>query len=271
MTASIVGASASASGKKTTRMPVLFVGHGSPLNAIEENEFSRAWEDTAAGLPRPRAILSVSAHWQRDGARVTAMDRPHTIHDFTGFPDELYQIQYPAPGSPELARNVLSLPGVKGVALDTEWGLDHGTWAVLRRMYPAADIPVVQLCLDRGRTPAEHYALVEKLQPLRERGVLILGSGNMVHNLSMMEWTDKPFDWAVRFDQKPKSLIEARNHAALIDYPKLGRDAEPAIPTNEHYLPMLYALALRSADEPLRFFAEKVTMGSISMRAFQIG
>ena len=187
------------------------------------------------------------------------------------FPDELYQIQYPAPGSPELARDVLSLPGVKGVALDTEWGLDHGTWAVLRRMYPAADIPVVQLCLDRGRTPAEHYALGEKLQPLRERGVLILGSGNMVHNLSMMEWTDKPFDWAVRFDQKLKSLIEARNHAALIDYPKLGRDAEPAIPTNEHYLPMLYALALRSADEPLRFFADKVTMGSISMRAFQIG
>jgi 4,5-DOPA dioxygenase extradiol len=262
---------AGAAGPKARRLPVFFVGHGSPMNAIEDNEFSRAWGKAAASIPRPRTILCVSAHWETNGMQLTAMPHPRTIHDFYGFPEELYRVAYPAPGSPDLARRVQAILGADNVELDQEWGLDHGTWSVLRRLFPAADIPVVQLSLNRRRTPAEHYALGERLQPLREQGVLILGSGNMVHNLGVMEWTDRPFDWAARFDVKLKGLIEARDNEALINYTKLGPDALLAIPTNEHYLPLLYSLALRGADEPLRFFAEKVTLGSISMRSLRIG
>jgi 4,5-DOPA dioxygenase extradiol len=257
--------------RESARMPVLFIGHGSPMNAIEDSEFSRAWSDIARHIPRPTAILCISAHWQSDGARVTAMKQPRTIHDFSGFPDELNEMKYPAHGSPDLARKVRELPGADSILPDQDWGLDHGTWSVLCRMYPEADVPVVQLSLDRDRTPDEHYKLGRLLQPLREQGVLILGSGNMVHNLGMMEWTNTPFDWAARFDLKLKSLIDVRDDEALVSYPKLGPDAALAIPTNEHYLPMLYALASTKSDEPLRFFAEKVTLGSISMRAFQIG
>ena len=256
---------------KTSRMPVLFIGHGSPMNAIEDTEFSRAWAEVAGRIPRPRAVLCISAHWETDGVQVTAMAHPRTIYDFSGFPDELYRVKYPAPGSPDLARTVQSLLGVDVVHLSQDWGLDHGAWSVLRRMYPNADIPVVQQSLDMDRSPNAHYELGSRLQTLREQGILILGSGNMVHNLRLMEWGGKPFDWAQRFDLKLKALIEAHDHAALVDYPKLGPDSQLAIPTNEHYLPMLYALALQGADEPLRFFAEKVTLGSISMRAFQIG
>lgn len=262
---------AAAEQKSSAKMPVIFVGHGSPMNAIEENAFSRAWMATARNSPHPKAILSISAHWETDGVQVTAMPKPRTIHDFYGFPQELFAVQYPAPGAPELAHHVRDLLGVEAVALDQEWGLDHGTWSVLVRMFPEANVPVVQLSLDRKRTPSEHYTLGGKLAALRSEGVLILCSGNMVHNLRLLEWGDQGFDWAEAFDLKLKSLIEARDHAALINYPKLGADAQRAIPTNEHYLPLLYALALRGSAEPLKFFAEKVTLGSISMRSFQIG
>lgn len=271
VTAFSVSPAASAAGKGSARLPVLFIGHGNPMNAIEESEFSRAWLATAQHVPHPKAILSISAHWETDGVQVTAMSQPRTIHDFYGFPDELNRMQYPAPGFPDLARQVQALLGSDVVALDQAWGLDHGTWAVLARMFPKADIPVVQLSLDRRRSPAEHYALAGQLSALREAGVLILGSGNMVHNLGLLGWSDMAFDWAEAFDLKLKALIEARDHAALVNYPQLGPDAQRAIPTNEHYLPLLYALALRGADEPLRFFADKVTLGSISMRSFQIG
>ena len=252
-------------------MPVLFVGHGSPMNAVEDGEFSRAWAAVAQHLPRPKLILSVSAHWESEGAQVTAMAKPRTIHDFYGFPDELFAVQYPAPGAPDLAQRVRELLGKDVVALDQEWGLDHGTWSVLVRMYPKADVPVVQLSLDRRRAPAEHYALAGRLAALRAEGVLVLCSGNIVHNLRLLEWGDRGFDWAEAFDLKLKTLIEARDHAALVDYPKLGPDALRAIPTDEHYLPLLYALALRGPAEPLKFFTEKVTLGSISMRSCQIG
>jgi 4,5-DOPA dioxygenase extradiol len=266
-----VASKALAADRKSALMPVLFIGHGSPMNAIEDSEFSRAWRDVARHIPRPAAILSISAHWQSDGARVTAMKQPRTIHDFSGFPDELNNMSYPASGSPDLARKVRELPGIGPIEPDQDWGLDHGTWAVLCRMYPEADIPVVQLSLDHNRTPDDHYKLGRLLRPLREQGVLILGSGNMVHNLGMMGWTEMAFDWAARFDLKLKSLIEEREDESLVNYADLGPDARLAIPTNEHYLPMLYALASTSKDEPVRFFAEKVTLGSISMRCFQIG
>ena len=256
---------------KSKRMPVLFVGHGSPMNAIEDNEFSRAWLEIGKRLSRPKAILCVSAHWETDGTAVTAMPNPRTIHDFSGFPEELYQKQYPAPGAPEWAVATRKLVRKTDVVLDDAWGLDHGTWSVLCRMFPKADIPVFQLSLDFSKDAAYHYELARELDPLRNQGVLIVGSGNLVHNLRLMEWTDKPFDWAVSFDQTVKKLIEQRDHKALIHYKKLGREAELSIPTNEHYLPLLYVLALQGNDEPARFFSEKVTLGSISMRGVEIG
>lgn len=252
-------------------MPVLFVGHGSPLNAIEDNEFSRAWIDVGKNLPRPQVILAISAHWESAGAQVTAMPLPRTIHDFQGFPAELFAVKYPAPGAPDAARRVRELLGPAVVALDEAWGLDHGTWSVLVRMFPKADVPVLQLSLNRQFTPAEHYALGGKLAALRREGVLVVCSGNIVHNLRLLEWGDKRFAWAEAFDLKLKGLIESRDHVALIAYSKLGPDALRAIPTAEHYLPLLYALALRGPLDPLKFFAEKVTLGSISMRSFQLG
>ncbi len=252
-------------------MPVVFVGHGSPMNAIEDSEFSRAWISVAHSLPQPKLILSISAHWETEGVQATAMPKPRTIHDFSGFPPELFAVQYPASGAPELAQRVRGLLGAKVVTLDQAWGLDHGTWSVLVRMYPQAGIPVVQLSLDRQLKPAEHYKLAGQLAALRAEGVLILCSGNIVHNLRLLEWGDRGLDWAEAFDLKVKRLIEARDHAALVDYPKLGADALRAIPTNEHYLPLLYALALRGPAEPLQFFAEKVTLGAISMRSFRVG
>jgi 4,5-DOPA dioxygenase extradiol len=258
-------------GKPACLMPVLFVGHGTPMNAIEDSPFSRAWAAVAQALSRPKVILVISAHWETDGVQVTAMPKPRTIHDFYGFPPELFAVRYPAPGAPELVRRVRDVLGAENVGSDQAWGLDHGTWSVLVRMFPKPEIPVVQLSLDRKRTPAEHYALAGKLAALRAEGVLIIGSGNIVHNLRLLEWGDRGFDWAEAFDLKLKGLIEARDHAALVAYPKLGSDALRAIPTNEHYLPLLYALALRGPAEPLQFFAEKVTLGSISMRSFQIG
>ena len=253
------------------KMPALFVGHGSPTNAIEDNEFIRAWIEAGRSLPRPQAILCVSAHWETAGPQVTAMDRPRTIHDFYGFPRPLYEMSYPAPGSPDLACLVQETVRTTRVEPDHSWGLDHGTWSVLRRLFPGAEVPVVQLSLDRTQEPAFHYELGKELKPLRRRGVLIVGSGNAVHNLGLVAWQDVAYDWAVEFDDKVKRLILAGDHRALVRYDELGRAARLSVPTNEHYLPLLYALAVQDQDEQVSFFADKVTMGSISMRSLRIG
>jgi 4,5-DOPA dioxygenase extradiol len=219
------------------RMPVLFVGHGSPMNAIEDNEFSRTWIAAGKALPRPKAILCVSAHWETEGTQVTAMEHPRTIYDFYGFPPELYAKTYPAPGSPELASRLRNLVGADEVALDQSWGLDHGTWSVLSRLFPKADVPVVQLSLDVRKSAREHYDLGRKLQLLREEGVLIVGSGNIVHNLRMVVFEDIAFDWAVEFDGKVRQWILDDDHEPIIHYEKQGRAAALAINSAEHYKP----------------------------------
>jgi 4,5-DOPA dioxygenase extradiol len=252
-------------------MPALFVGHGSPTNAIEDNEFSGAWTEMGRSVPRPKAILCISAHWETKGAQVTAMAKPKTIHDFQGFRRELYEIKYPAPGSPSLAQRVRDLISAVPVGMDADWGLDHGSWSVLRHMFPEADIPTVQLSLKHAQAPAFHYRLGQELRPLREEGVLIIGSGNIVHNLRTIVWQDTAFDWALEFDDTIRRLIEQRDHSTLMQYESLGPVARLSVPTNEHYLPMLYILALQDAKEDLSFSTEKVTLGSISMRSFRIG
>jgi 4,5-DOPA dioxygenase extradiol len=253
------------------KMPALFLGHGSPMNAIEDNEFSRAWIEAGRSLPRPQAILCVSAHWETTGAEVTAMDHPRTIHDFYGFPGDLYEMRYSAPGSPELARLIQETVRTAQVRPDYGWGLDHGTWSVLARLFPKADIPVAQLSLDRTQGPAFHYELGRELRPLRRKGVLIVGSGNVVHNLGLLDWQGGAFDWAVEFDEKVRQLILEGNHGPLVRYDEMGRMARLAVPTNEHYLPLLYALAVQDVDDQVSFFADKVTMGSVSMRSVRLG
>jgi len=258
----------------TPLMPVLFVGHGNPMNAIEETVYAQAWRDTAATIPRPKAILCISAHWETEGTFVTAMAQPKTIHDFYGFPDALYRVQYPAPGSRELAERVRDVATSTAVRLDDgySWGLDHGAWSVLRRMYPEADIPVVQLSLDRTQHPRFHYDLANELLPLRQEGVLIVGSGNLVHNLRLLQWdATGPYPWAAEFDRLAAELILAGEHDRLVAYPALGEAARLSVPTNEHYLPLLYALALHQPGEPVSFFAEGLVYGSISMRSLRIG
>lgn len=256
---------------KNETMPALFVGHGSPMNAIEDNEFSRTWIELGKELPQPKAILCVSSHWETHGTQVTAMDAPRTIHDFYGFPAELYRQRYPAPGAPQLAERIRQALDPVLVDFDFQWGLDHGTWSVLMRLFPSANVPVVQLSLNRTMPPAVHYQLGKSLRPLRDEHVLIIGSGNMVHNLGIMRWQDMAYDWAAEFDLTLKLLIEAGDHEAIVNYQQFGRAAQLAIPTNEHFLPFLYVLAVRDADEPISFFAEKVTFGSISMRGLRIG
>jgi 4,5-DOPA dioxygenase extradiol len=255
------------------RMPALFVGHGSPMNAIEDNEWSRGWARVGAALPRPGAILCVSAHWQTRGVMVTAMERPRTIHDFHGFPEELHRTVYPAPGSPELARTTQEQVRTATVGADRAWGLDHGTWSVLARMFPRADVPVVQLSLDATREPAWHYELARELRGLRERGVLVMGSGNIVHNLPRLDrrLPRAGFDWAVEFDARITELIDRGDHRAVVEYEALGRSAALSVPTSEHYLPLLYALAAKHEAEPIAYFNDAVTMGGISMRSVVIG
>lgn len=253
------------------KMPVLFVGHGSPTNAIEENEFSRAWADEGKSMPRPRAVLCVSAHWETNGTQVTATERPGTIHDFYGFPQALYDVSYPVPGAPEIARLVRETARGAMVRLDPDRGLDHGAWSVLRRMFPEADIPVVQLSLDRAKAPAFHYELGKELAGLRRMGVLIVGSGNIVHNLGVIVREDTAYDWAVEFDETVKRLILSGGHDAIVHSPDLGRAARLSVPTNEHFLPLLYVLALQEKGDGIRFFADRVTLGSISMRSLRIG
>lgn len=266
-------------GQMMDKMPVLFMGHGSPMNAIEENVFADGWREIAQAIPRPKAILCVSAHWETRGVWVTAMEQPRTIHDFGGFPRQLYEVEYPAPGNPGLAGQVAEIIQSTSVGLDQSWGLDHGSWSVIRRMYPEADIPVVQLSLEHYQPPAFHYTLGKELAGLRRQGVLILGSGNMVHNLRRVVMRtgslndfNEPFglDWAIEAHALFKKLILEGNHAALIDYNSLGEAARLAVPTPEHYLPLLYALALREADEALSFFNDVLVGGSLAMTCVRI-
>lgn len=254
-----------------TIMPVLFVGHGNPMNAIEDNEFSKGWAAMGKQLPKPTAILCISAHWLTKGTKVTAMERPETIHDFGGFPQELFDVQYNSPGAPELAGETKKIISKTQIELDYEWGLDHGCWSVLNKMYPAADIPVYQLSIDYYKEPQYHYDLAKQLSELRKKGVLIFGSGNIVHNLRLVKWEDTAYDWAIEFDTKIKEAIEKGDHQSVINYVNLGKAAELSVPTNDHYLPLLYSLALQEKNEPTIFFNEKNTMGSISMRSIKIG
>lgn len=259
-------------GNKTSDiMPVLFVGHGNPMNAIEENEFSRTWREMGKVLPRPKAILCVSAHWLTKGTYVTAMTKPKTIHDFGGFPDELFAAQYPAPGSPEMATETIRQVRTVGVKEDFEWGLDHGCWSVLKPMFPQADIPAFQLSIDYSQPPSFHYELAKELKELRNKGVLIIGSGNIVHNLGMMQWNNMAYDWAIEFDNKSKELMDKGDFDSLVNYDKLGQAARLSIPTNDHYLPLLYSLALKEKNESIKYFNDKITMGSVSMRSLLIG
>lgn len=270
------GLSFAGDGYHSEKMPVLFVGHGSPMNAIEENEFAAGWREMGSKLPRPAAILCVSAHWQSKGTKVTAMEKPETIHDFGGFPRELYEVQYPAPGSPELARTTATTVHDRVIELDKTWGLDHGAWSVIRRMYPAADIPVVELSLNYHLTPQQHYDLAREIAPLRRKGVLIIGSGNMVHNLGLVAWdhVNTPgyaYDWAIEADAAIKKSILGGDHAPLINYQAQGRAFRLAIPTPEHFIPLLYSLALQEKDEPVELFNDKPLGGSLTMTSVKIG
>jgi 4,5-DOPA dioxygenase extradiol len=252
-------------------MPVVFVGHGSPMNAIEKNAFHMSWQKLAQDIPQPESILCISAHWETPGLAVTVTDEPETIHDFFGFPPALFEVRYPAPGSPSLAHRTAALLAPDKVTMDARRGLDHGAWGVLVAMYPKASVPVVQLSLDTSQSPQLHYDFASRLAPLRNERVLILASGNIVHNLRQFDFSDPtPLPWAVEFNEHIKNLILAHRHSELIDYESLGPVARLAIPTREHYLPLLYALALQQDDEPVRFFSDEVA-SSISMTSLLTG
>ncbi len=256
-------------------MPVLFIGHGSPMNGIEDNEFSRRWASMAKEIPLPSAVLVVSAHWYTKGTRITAMDFPETIHDFGGFPQALFDVQYNAPGDAELAEETSKLVTSTDIVLDHDWGLDHGAWTVVRHMYPDADIPVLQLSIDYSKPAQYHYQLAQQLQSLRKKGVLIIGSGNMVHNLRMVAW-DKMndtygYDWALDLNDQFKNLISNKAHTPLINYHQLGRAAQYAIPTPEHYLPLLYTLGMQNDKDDVSFFNDKAVAGSLTMTSVKLG
>jgi len=255
-------------------MPAFFLGHGNPMNAIQRNAYTEAWSAIGRALPRPRAVLVVSAHWYLPGTWVTAMRAPRTIHDFGGFPRELYAVVYPAPGEPALAREIQQTLAPVAVGLDEEWGLDHGSWSLLVHLFPDASVPVVQLGIDETRTAEFHYELGRRLSALRDDGVLVIGSGNLVHNLHAYAWGGhpaEPFDWAVRFERRVRELLLAGDHRPLVDYESLGRDAALSIPTPEHYLPLLYVLGLRREGEGVSFPVEGIDGGSVSMLTVRIG
>ncbi|MDC6364646.1 MULTISPECIES: 4,5-DOPA dioxygenase extradiol [Flavobacteriaceae] len=262
--------------KNSERMPALFLGHGSPMNAIEDNEFVRKFKQLGNQLEKPNAILVVSAHWETRGTFVTAMEQPRTIHDFGGFPPALYREQYPAPGSPGLAKEVSELVQPQHtVGLDEQWGLDHGAWTVVKHLFPAADVPVIQLSLDFTRPAAYHYALAQQLKKLRNKGVLIIGSGNIIHNLRRVAW-DKlsenyAFDWAIEANDQIKKWLLDGDHQNLIDFKKHGTAFDLAIPTPEHYLPLLYTMALQDKNEELTLFNDKPLGGSLSMTSVKLG
>jgi 4,5-DOPA dioxygenase extradiol len=257
-------------------MPVLFIGHGSPMNGIEDNEFSQRWTQMAKEIPTPTAVLVVSAHWFSNGTHITAMDFPETIHDFGGFPQKLFDVQYPAPGNPALAKETVSLLHSAHVELNHDWGLDHGAWTVVRHMYPDAKIPVLQLSIDYTKSPQFHYDLAKELYELRKKGVLIIGSGNMVHNLRMVSWENMNnsgygFDWALKINDKFKQLITDGDYQPLINYESLGAESKLAIPTPEHYLPLLYSLGLKGSNDSISFFNDKAVAGSLTMTSVKIG
>jgi 4,5-DOPA dioxygenase extradiol len=259
----------------TELMPVLFLGHGSPMNAIEENQFVTGFRNAGKEIPKPNAILCISAHWETRGTFVTAMEKPPTIHDFGGFPQALFDVQYPAPGSPELARETKKIISKTQVGLDNNWGLDHGAWTVIKHMYPQADVPVIQMSLDYEKSPQYHYELAKELSSLRQKGVLIIGSGNMVHNLGMIAWdqlntVDYAYDWAAEASKKMKQFILSNDHKNLIQIRSLGKAFELAIPTPEHYLPLLYALALKEENEKISLFNDKAVAGSLTMTSLKI-
>ena len=262
--------------ENTPKMPVLFLGHGSPMNAIEENEFVAGFRKLGQEIEKPKAILCISAHWETQGTFVTAMENPRTIHDFGGFPKALFEQQYPAPGSPDLAQQTQQGITKAEVELDHKWGLDHGAWTVIKHLYPDADVPVVQLSLDRRKDAQYHYDLAKELDFLRSKGILIVGSGNMVHNLREVAWNklnedDYAFDWAREASQKMKDYIQNDNHRALIDYSAQGKPFQLAVPTPEHSLPLLYALALKSEKEEVQLFNDKALGGSLTMTSVKIG
>lgn len=256
-------------------MPVLFVGHGSPMNGIEDTTFSRRWTELANEIPTPKAVLVVSAHWFTKGTKITAMDFPETIHDFGGFPKELFAVQYPAPGSPAIAKETAGLIHSANVELDHDWGLDHGAWTIVKWMYPKANIPVLQLSIDYSKGAAYHYQLGKELYELRKKGVLIMGSGNMVHNLRMVAW-DKlnapyAYDWAESINERFKKHLLNGDHDSLINYEQLGKEAMLAIPTPEHYLPLLYTIGAQQKDEKVALFNDLPVGGSLSMTSVRIG
>ena len=256
------------------RMPAIFFGHGNPMNALRKNAWTDAWAAIGRSIPRPKAILSISAHWYIPMLAVTAMERPRTIHDFGGFPRELFEAEYPAPGSPELAHRVQELIGDQVLADGTHWGLDHGTWSVLYHVFPEADIPVVQLSIDETQTPSWHYEIAKLLAPLRDEGVLVMGSGDIVHNLHTYAWGKsnvEPFGWAIRFEDEAKKFMLSGEHVPLVNYDGLGRDAQLSIPTPDHYLPILYVLALQREGEQFTFPVQGFDGGSVSMLTVQIG
>ncbi len=258
----------------TETMPAIFLGHGNPMNALQTNTYTKAWAAIGTGIPRPKAVLSISAHWYIAGTAITAMQTPRTIHDFGGFPQELYEVKYPAPGDPALADTIRSLLSPHSVNLDDQWGLDHGTWSVLCHVYPKADIPVVQLSINHTKPASFHYEIGKKLAPLRDEGILIIGSGNVVHNLRAYAWSQplaKPYDWAIRFEKQVQELLLAEDYGPLINYENLGDDALLSVPTPDHYLPLLYVIGCRKRGEKISFPVKGIDGGTISMLAVQIG
>jgi 4,5-DOPA dioxygenase extradiol len=257
--------------EKTELMPALFIGHGSPMNAIENNEFTIEWEKEGKLVPVPKAILCISAHWETKGTFVTSMDMPKTIHDFGGFPRQLFDVNYTAPGSPGLAKETAEIIKKTNVEMDTDWGLDHGCWSVAKHLYPGADVPIIQMSLDYRQSPLWHYELARELSVLRQKGILILGSGNMVHNLRQLNWNASTGDdWAIEANEKIKELIRHNDHTSLANYKKLGKAIQLAVPSAEHFLPMLYVLGLKGEKDNVSFFNDKTLLGAITMTSLKI-
>ena len=259
----------------TEKMPVLFLGHGSPMNAIEENEFVAGFRNIGKTIPKPKAVICISAHWETLGTKITAMEKPKTIHDFGGFPKALFEIQYPAPGNPELAEEIQKSVQKTAVGLDQTWGLDHGSWSVIKHLYPQADVPVLEISIDYSKPPQYHYDLAKELAWLRNKGVLIIGSGNMVHNLGLVAWNkmnvdNYGYDWAIEASTKMKNLILDGDHNSLIKYDLMGNSFKYAIPTPEHFLPLLYTLALKNENEKITIFNDKAMAGSLTMTSIKI-
>ncbi len=258
--------------ENTERMPVLFIGHGSPMNGIQDNPFTRSLNKLGKEIPKPKAILVVSAHWLTRGTFVLNSPYPKTIYDFGGFPDELYKVKYEAPGAPDFAVQTKEIIKSTTAQLDSDWGFDHGSWTILKHLYPAADIPTYQLSIDYHKPAAYHYNLAKELSVLRNKGVLIVGSGNIVHNLGRLSWDDPKakYDWSIEFDENVKKYLSGHQHDELINYEKMGKAAMLSVPTNDHYLPMIYTIGLQQKSEEVQYTYESIEMGSVSMRCFKI-